>query len=290
MIQPFTLAGTFVRLEPLGPEHLDALAAAAAGPRETYAFTFVPADRAGMAAYMASALTDRQAGRGVPFATVDARSGRVLGSTRYRDLEYWSWPAGSVHTAPPGLPDALEIGSTWLTASAQRTPINSEAKLLMLAHAFETWSVKRVTLKTDERNVRSRAAIERLGAKLDGVLRAHMAGADDAVRDTAWYSILAEEWPTVRARGENVSRPPLRACGPWAAASSSSRAHPRGAGCSGARAPAGLSSNRHAPLAHAGRRHPVPPLREARRGSQEHRLGAPRRLPRQGQVRHDERR
>src|SRR4051812_26647629 len=99
-------------------------------------------------------------------------------------------------------PDGVEIGSTWLAASAQRTAINSEAKLLMLRHAFETWGVHRVTLKTDARNQRSRDAIERLGAKLDGVLRAWQRAADDGPRDTAVFSILKAEWPLVRARLE----------------------------------------------------------------------------------------
>jgi RimJ/RimL family protein N-acetyltransferase len=92
----------------------------------------------------------------------------------------------------------VEIGSTWLTEEAQRTAVNTHAKLLMLTHAFEGWEVRRVMLKTDARNMRSRTAIERLGARFDGVLRAHMPAFDGAVRDTAFYSILAAEWPDVR--------------------------------------------------------------------------------------------
>ena len=95
-------------------------------------------------------------------------------------------------------PDAVEIGSTWLAPSAQRTAINTHAKLLMLTHAFEAWAVLRVTLKTDARNLRSRAAIERIGARFDGVLRAHMPAFDGGVRDTAFYSIVAVEWPELR--------------------------------------------------------------------------------------------
>ena len=111
------------------------------------------------------------------------------------NAERWEWSRGGVH------PDAVEIGSTWLTASAQRTPINTEAKLLMLTHAFEVWEVLRVTLKTDARNARSRDAILRLGARFDGVLRAHMPAYDIAEpRDSAFYSILASEWPSVRDR------------------------------------------------------------------------------------------
>ena len=111
------------------------------------------------------------------------------------NAERWEWRRAGAH------PDAVEIGSTWLTASAQRTPINTEAKLLMLTHAFEVWNVLRVTLKTDARNGRSRNAILRLGAQFDGVLRAHMPAYDIAEpRDSAYYSILASEWPDVRDR------------------------------------------------------------------------------------------
>src|SRR5207249_11767982 len=110
------------------------------------------------------------------------------GSTRFFDFQRWS----------SGI-DAVEIGHTWLSAQAQRTAVNTEAKLLMLRHAFETWRCVRVTLKTDERNERSRRAIERLGAHLDGVLRAYQQGADGAPRNTAYYTILAGEWPEVKS-------------------------------------------------------------------------------------------
>jgi RimJ/RimL family protein N-acetyltransferase len=186
------LAGRFVTLEPLSLAHLDGLVAAAAESRATYGLTHVPDTRAAMRAYIEAAL----ASPAVPFATV-AADGRVVGSTRFGNLEHWSWPEGP---RPDGSPDAVEIGWTWLAASAQRSAINSEAKLLMLGHAFEDWRVHRVTLKTDARNQRSRAAIERLGARLDGVLRAHMPAADGGVRDSAVYSILAAEWPAARAR------------------------------------------------------------------------------------------
>jgi len=116
----------------------------------------------------------------------------VVGSTRFGNLERWTRGEDRI--------DAVEIGWTWLTPSAQRTVVNTEAKLLMLGHAFESWRVHRVTLKTDARNARSRAAIERLGAKLDGLLRAHMPATDDTLRTSAVYSILAGEWPEVRAR------------------------------------------------------------------------------------------
>jgi RimJ/RimL family protein N-acetyltransferase len=193
-----TLSGTHVRLEPLSLDHLDDLVAVARGPRETYRLTFVPEGAEAMRTYIQTALLLRDAGAAVPFATVRLADGRVIGSTRFGNLEYWAWPAGA--RSPPDPPDAVEIGWTWLAADAQRTAINTEAKLLMLAHAFERWHVRRVNLRTDSRNVRSRTAIERLGAKLDGILRVHMPAADGGVRDTASYSIIAEEWPAAKER------------------------------------------------------------------------------------------
>ncbi|MFL5437901.1 MAG: GNAT family N-acetyltransferase [Myxococcales bacterium] len=193
-----TLSGTHVRLEPLSLQHLDDLVGVARGPRETYRLTFVPEGPEAMRTYIQTALSLRDAGAAVPFATVRLADGRVVGSTRFGNLEYWAWPAGA--RSPPAPPDAVEIGWTWLAADAQRTAINTEAKLLMLAHAFERWHVRRVNLRTDARNVRSRTAIERLGAKLDGILRAHMPAADGGVRDTASYSIVAEEWPAAKER------------------------------------------------------------------------------------------
>ena len=117
-------------------------------------------------------------------------------------LDYWPAESPSPLVRPPGVPHGVEIGHTWLAAAAQRTALNTEAKLLMLGHAFERWEVLRVTLKTDARNVRSRTAIERLGACFDGILRAAMLAADGGPRDTAYYSILAAEWPEVRRRLE----------------------------------------------------------------------------------------
>jgi N-acetyltransferase len=193
-----TLSGTHVRLEPLSLEHLDDLLAVARGPRDTYRLTFVPEHAEAMRKYLETALLLRDAGAAVPFATVRLADARVVGSTRFGNLEYWAWPTGA--RAPPLPPDAVEIGWTWLAADAQRTAINTEAKLLMLGHAFERWQVRRVNLRTDARNLRSRTAIERLGAKLDGILRAHMPAADGGVRDTASYSILAGEWPAAKER------------------------------------------------------------------------------------------
>ena len=118
---------------------------------------------------------------------------RVVGSTRFLNLRSWGRPGAN------GDPDVAEVGATWLAASAQRSPVNTEAKLLQLTHAFDVWGVERLELKTDARNDRSRAAIERLGARFEGVLRAYQPAADHpGARDTAMYSILAAEWPDVR--------------------------------------------------------------------------------------------
>src|SRR5687768_17978234 len=119
-----------------------------------------------MRAYVEAALAEQAARRALPFATVDA-SGTVVGSTRFGNIEFWPWPPGNAHQRGADLPDVVEIGWTWLTASAQRTAVNTDAKLLMLTHAFETWHVHAVRLQTDSRNERSRNAIMRLGARLD---------------------------------------------------------------------------------------------------------------------------
>jgi N-acetyltransferase len=135
----------------------------------------------------------------VPFAIVRSHDGVVIGSTRFFDLEQWSWPQGHPSRGR-ALPDACEIGYTWLARSAIRTPVNTEAKMLMLTHAFEAWQVLRVCLHTDIRNERSRAAIERIGGKFEGILRAHRMAADFIPRDSARYSIIASEWPAVKLR------------------------------------------------------------------------------------------
>lgn len=199
-VTPVTLQGRHVRLEPLGPRHLDGLQAIIEGPRDTFGLTPVPRTRSELEAYVAAALEDQRRTVALPFATVDARTGRVVGSTRFGNIEFWLIPPGSDVGRPPGVPHAVEIGWTWLAPDAQRTAANTEAKRLMLAHAFERWEVFRVSLKTDARNARSRAAIERLGARLDGVMRAHSPAANRGARDAAYYSMLAAEWPDARAR------------------------------------------------------------------------------------------
>ena len=158
----FTLSGSIVQLEPMSLKHVDGLVAAATEDRTTFGYTEVPADQASMTAHVRHLLDLHARGTDVPFATCDARTGRVLGATRFLWLR--SYFGGET-------PDAVEIGGTWLGASAQRTGANTDAKLLLLTHAFDVWGVQRLDLKTDARNVRSRAAIERLGAQLDGVMR-----------------------------------------------------------------------------------------------------------------------
>jgi RimJ/RimL family protein N-acetyltransferase len=200
VLTPVTLNGKRVRLEPLTHAHVPALVAAAnSGSRETYAFTLVPADEASARAYVDDALALHANGKALPFATVDAASERVVGSTRYLNVEFWAWPPGSPLQRGAELPDVVEIGSTWLAPAAQRTPINTEAKLLMLTHAFEVYRVHRVSLMTDARNMRSRNAILRLGAQFDGVLRVARVAFDGGIRDTAAFSIVEAEWPAVKA-------------------------------------------------------------------------------------------
>jgi RimJ/RimL family protein N-acetyltransferase len=200
VLAPITLAGRHVRLEPLSRAHVPALVAAAtSGSRETYAFTWVPDSDESASRYVDEALALHAQGRVLPFATVDAATGRVVGSTRYLNVEFWAWPPGNPLQRGENVPDVVEIGATWLAPAAQRTPINTEAKLLMLTHAFEVWRVHRVSLMTDARNTRSRNAILRLGAKLDGVVRAARVAVDGGIRDTAAFSIVEAEWPEVKA-------------------------------------------------------------------------------------------
>jgi RimJ/RimL family protein N-acetyltransferase len=187
------LHGTHVRLEPLARRHAAGLLAAAAGGAELFRWTTIPADLAQMSEYIDTALEWRAAGSALPFATVRVSDGVVLGSTRFFLIEHWPWPQRA-HAGP----DGCEIGYTWLAPQAIRTAANTEAKLLMLRHAFDTWEVQRVCFHTDVRNERSRNALLRIGARFEGVLRAHRLSADARPRDSARYSIIASEWPQVR--------------------------------------------------------------------------------------------
>src|SRR5262245_33655026 len=136
-LTPVTLEGRHVRLEPLALGHAAGLLAAASGSRDTYGYTLVPGDEAQMARYIEAALVDRDAGRALPFATVDRMGGRVVGATRFGNVEFWTWPSGNPNQRGGDVPDVVEIGWTWLAADAQRTAINTEAKYLMLTQAFE---------------------------------------------------------------------------------------------------------------------------------------------------------
>jgi len=192
-----TLTGKYVRLEPLDHRHLDGLAAAAAVNPSLYRWSPVPQGEAAVAGYIDIAMEWRKVGAAMPFATVRLEDGQIIGSTRLWNLERWAWPSGHPRHGLAAI-DGCEIGYTWLTASAIRTAANSEAKLLMLTHAFDNWRALRVCLHTDARNKRSAAAIERIGGKFEGVLRAHRMAADYTVRDSMRFSIVAEEWPAVR--------------------------------------------------------------------------------------------
>ena len=201
-LTPITLEGRFVRLLPLTNAHVRPLLSAAAGSRESFQYTWVPEPTtADVTRYISAAVAEFEAGAAHPFVTVRIDSpDTVVGSTRFLNLEYW--PDATGHPSTRDFPDAVEIGSTWLSHDAQRTQVNTEAKLMMLTHAFETWGVQRVVLRTDVRNTKSRANIERIGAKFEGTLRHHKHstdGANNGLRDTVTYSIIREEWDAVKS-------------------------------------------------------------------------------------------
>jgi len=207
---PLTLAGALVRLEPLTAAHLEPLlAAVTSDPAEDFPFTHVPRDREGMARWLEAALQQAAAGQSLRFAAVEAAGGQVVGSTGYCTAERWAWFDG-VERRPAGGVDSIEVGYTWLARRAQRTGLNTEAKYLLLRHAFEVLRVHRLQLKTDARNLRSRTAIARLGARFEGVLRSHRPSAEDGLRDTAMFSVVEAEWPQVRARLEGLLRREIR--------------------------------------------------------------------------------
>lgn len=192
-----TLSGKHVRLEPLDRHHADGLADASAAEPSLYQWSPVPQGKLEAAAYINTALAWRDAGTAVPFAIVRLSDATVIGSTRFWNIERWSWPQGRARHGRQH-PDACEIGYTWFARSAIRTGANTEAKLLMLTHAFESWQALRVCFHTDAHNQRSRAALERIGAKFEGILRAHRMAADFIPRESVRYSIVAAEWPEVK--------------------------------------------------------------------------------------------
>ncbi len=185
-VEPVTLTMRGLRLEPLGPEHADGLRAAAAdGELWTLRVTSVPEPQETLA-YIEKALQMRTEGNRLAFAVVDEASGRVLGSTSYHDI----LPAVK----------RVEIGYTWYAKSVQRTRVNTTCKLMMLAHAFDALGCHVVGWRTDNLNLASQAAIERLGAKKDGVIRGQALRRDGTIRDTVMYSMRSSEWPEARAR------------------------------------------------------------------------------------------
>ncbi|MGK2962447.1 MAG: GNAT family N-acetyltransferase [Gemmatimonadaceae bacterium] len=184
--KPVTLEGERVRLEPMAAAHLPALIEAGAF-EELWRWTSSRADTPdSMREYVMSALADASAGSALPFVTVDMSAGRVIGSTRFGNIDHPN--------------RRVEIGWTWITPAFQRSHVNSEAKYLMLLHAFDVWQCVRVELKTDFLNEKSRNAMLRIGCREEGTLRKHMITYSGRWRDTVYYSVLDSEWPAVRER------------------------------------------------------------------------------------------
>jgi RimJ/RimL family protein N-acetyltransferase len=185
-IRPVVLEGRIVRLEPLSLDHLDDLADVAFDP-SLWLYTLArPIDRAGLEAWLQTALDNAEAGTEVPFATVEQASGRAIGSSRFLNI----------------VPEhrRFEIGWTWIAAAAQRTGANREAKLLQLEHGFERLGANRIEFKTDSLNEKSRTALLGIGATFEGIFRNHMVMPEGRLRHSAYYSVTREEWPDVRAR------------------------------------------------------------------------------------------
>jgi RimJ/RimL family protein N-acetyltransferase len=192
VLDPITLSGRVVQLEPLSVDHVDGLVAASTIERDTYDYTDVPGTHDAMRQYIEKLLAGHAAGRVLPFAQRRLDTGELAGCTRFLEPR---WRRGRHE------PDEIEIGGTWLAATAQRTAINTEAKYLLLTHAFEHWDVWRVAICTDEDNARSRTAIERLGARFEGILRNHRLRYNTSPvepRQTAVYSVTDAEWPAIK--------------------------------------------------------------------------------------------
>lgn len=192
-VQPVTLEGQFVRLEPLTLAHLDQLCEVALDEDLWRWTTAQVRTRDELREYIEAALQSQQEGTALPFATIERASGRAIGSTRYGNIEMRD--------------RRVEIGWTWVGRPWQRTAANTEAKYLMLRHAFETLGCIRVELKTDALNERSRRAILRIGAKEEGLLRQHMITASGRLRDTVYFSVIDREWPEVKAALEAKLQP-----------------------------------------------------------------------------------
>ena len=189
-LAPVILEGRVVRLEPMTLDHVDALSCVGLDASLWALTTSRVATRDDMRQYMETALAEQAAGTALPFVTIARATGEVVGSTRFANV---------VHEHA-----RAEIGWTWITPPWQRTAVNTEAKYLMLRHAFERMGCRRVELKTNALNARSRAAMLRIGATEEGTFRRHMINADGSPRDSVYFSVIAEEWPTVRARLEKM--------------------------------------------------------------------------------------
>ena len=190
IVVPLTLEGSVVRLEPLRLEHAELFWDIAKNDLEDI-FRWIPYSmrtRDDFRKLIDKALQEQERGESVVFATVERKSGQTIGSTRFMNIDRAN--------------RRVEIGSTWITPAWQRTAVNTEAKYLMLRHAFEEWKCIRVELKTDALNQKSRSAILRIGAKEEGTLRRHLITWTGRVRDTVYFSILDDEWPAVRAKFE----------------------------------------------------------------------------------------
>jgi N-acetyltransferase len=193
VVAPVVLEGQHVRLEPLQRSHLPGLAAVGLDP-ELWRWIPTPVRTIDeMAAYIGTALREQEQGVSLPFALVERQTGRAVGSTRYGSIE-------RTH-------HRVEIGWTWVAPEWQRTAINTEAKYLLLKHAFETLGCIRVELKTDSLNERSRTAILRIGAREEGTFRNHMITASGRIRHSVYFSIVDSEWPAVKARLEKMLGP-----------------------------------------------------------------------------------
>ena len=185
------LSGKAVRLEPLEEEHVDALCSIGFDPEITRFMPVTMKTRDDMARYVGSALADREAGKAIPFVTILQGHGaadRIVGTTRFMEIDRYN--------------RRMEIGATWLGKQWQRSRVNTEAKYLMLRHAFEELKSIRIELKTDSLNERSRAAILRIGAVQEGVFRNHVITDQGRIRHSVYFSIVAEDWPAVRTRLE----------------------------------------------------------------------------------------
>jgi RimJ/RimL family protein N-acetyltransferase len=190
IIEPITLSGQCVRLEPLSMQHYDALWAIG---QDAELWKWTPyqintPDK--MHAYIKAALDGREIGTALPFVTIWQATNEIVGSTRFGNID-----TGNHH---------VEIGWTWIDRQWQRTPVNTEAKFLMLQHAFEKWHCLRVEFKTDELNEKSQRAIERLGAQREGISRHHMIVESGRIRNSVYYSIINDEWPQVKAHLQDL--------------------------------------------------------------------------------------